>query len=37
MADGFACHTKEIGMCVVEQGGTIGQTGSSLVTAPYIL
>lgn len=33
MADGFARHTKEIGLCVVGQGGAIGQTGSSLVTA----
>lgn len=33
MADGFARHTKEIGVCVVGQGGAIGQTGSSLITA----
>lgn len=33
MADGFARHTKEIGVCSVGQGGAIGQTGSALVTA----
>ncbi|MFB6310923.1 MAG: thiamine pyrophosphate-binding protein [Salinirussus sp.] len=33
MADGYARHTKDIGLAVVGQGGAIGQTGSSLVTA----
>lgn len=33
MADGYARHTKDIGCCVVGQGGAIGQAGSALVTA----
>lgn len=33
MADGYARHTKDIGVCMVGQGGAIGQTGSALVTA----